>query len=127
MVKKHILIVDGDITHSERLKRNLETADFIVEAVYKGNDALMLLKKQWVDLIILSITLQGITNGIQLLQELKENEEYQQIPVIVQSNKVNMEEITKNIGATMFITKPYNIADFLKQVKEIFQESQKDI
>ncbi len=127
MVKKHILIVDGDITHSERLKRNLETADFIVEAVYKGNDALMLLKKQWVDLIILSITLQGIMNGIQLLQELKENEEYQQIPVIVQSNKVNMEEIVKNIGATMFITKPYNIADFLKQVKEIFQESQKDI
>ncbi|MDD2353181.1 MAG: response regulator [Candidatus Caldatribacteriota bacterium] len=127
MVKKHILIVDGDITHSERLKRNLETADFIVEAVYKGNDALMLLKKQWVDLIILSITLQGIMNGIQLLQELKENEEYQQIPVIVQSSKVNMEEIVKNIGATMFITKPYNIADFLKQVKEIFQESQKDI
>jgi len=127
MVKKHILIVDGDITHSERLKRNLETADFIVEAVYKGNDALMLLKKQWVDLIILSITLQGIMNGIQLLQELKENEEYQQIPVIVQSSKVNMEEITKNIGATRFITKPYNIADFLKQVKEIFQESQKDI
>src|SRR5690554_2226281 len=127
MVKKHILIVDGDITHSERLKRNLETADFIVEAVYKGNDALMLLKKQWVDLIILSITLQGIMNGIQLLQELKENEEYQQIPVIVQSSKVNMEEIVKNIVATMFITKPYNIAHLLKQVKKIFQESQKDI
>ena len=24
MIKKQILIVDGDITHSERLKRNLE-------------------------------------------------------------------------------------------------------
>ena len=31
MVKKQILIVDGDITHSERLKRNLENEKYNVD------------------------------------------------------------------------------------------------
>jgi len=124
MVKKHILIVDGDITHSEMLKRNLETAGYNAEAVYQGNDALLILKRQWIDLIILSITLQGIMSGIQLLQELKENTEYKTIPVIMQTSKINMKNIAKNLGADLFITKPYDIDEFLKQVGDIFQESQ---
>jgi two-component system response regulator (stage 0 sporulation protein F) len=123
MVKKHILIVDGDITHSERLKRNLETAHYIVKAVYRGNDALIILKRHWVDLIILSITLQGTMNGIHLLQELKEHKDYKAIPVIVQTSKISMEKIAKNLGAALFITKPYDIKEFLKQVEEIFQET----
>jgi len=126
MVKKHILIVDGDITHSERLKRNLETANYIVDAVYQGNDALLVLKRQWIDLVILSVTLQGIMNGIQLLQELKENEEYQKIPVIVQTSKINMDKIAKNLGASLFVTKPFEINDFIKKVKGILQESQEE-
>jgi DNA-binding response OmpR family regulator len=124
MVKKHILIVDGDITHSEMLKRNLETAGYNAEAVYQGNDALLILKRQWIDLIILSVTLQGIMSGIQLLQELKENTEYKTIPVIMQTSKINMKNIAKNLGADLFITKPYDIDEFLKQVGDIFQESQ---
>lgn len=126
MVKKHILIVDGDITHSERLKRNLETANYIVDAVYQGNDALLVLKRQWIDLIILSVTLQGIMSGMQLLQELKEHIDYKTIPVIMQTSKINMEKTAKNLGANLFVTKPYNIDEFLKQVEEIFLESQED-
>jgi DNA-binding response OmpR family regulator len=124
MVKKHILIVDGDITHSEMLKRNLETAGYNVEAVYQGNDALLILKRKWIDLIILSVTLQGIMSGIQLLQELKENTEYKTIPVIMQTSKINMKNIAKNLGTDLFIAKPYDIDEFLKKVEEIFQKSQ---
>jgi DNA-binding response OmpR family regulator len=124
MVKKHILIVDGDITHSEMLKRNLETAGYNAEAVYQGNDALLILKRKWIDLIILSVTLQGIMSGIQLLQELKENTEYKTIPVIMQTSKINMKNIAKNLGTDLFIAKPYDIDEFLKKVEEIFQKSQ---
>jgi len=71
-------------------------------------------------------TLQGIMNGIQLLQELKENEEYQKIPVIVQTSKINMDKIAKNLGASLFVTKPFEINDFIKKVKGILQESQEE-
>lgn len=122
MVKKQILIVDGDITHSERLKRNLENEKYNVDAVYHGNEALMVLKRKWVDLIISSITLQGGMNGIQLLRELKEHKDYKKIPIILQTSKINMEETAKNLGAKLFIVKPYNMNEFIKQIKEYFNE-----
>jgi len=87
MVKKQILIVGGDITYSERLKQNLEAEKFIVDVVYHGNDAIMILKRKWVDLIISSINLQGGMNGIQLLQEIKQHKDFQKIPVIIQTSR----------------------------------------
>ncbi len=121
MVKKQILIVDGDITHSERLKRNLENEQYNVDAVYHGNEALMVLKRKWVDLIISSITLQGAMNGIQLLQELKEHRDYKKIPVIVQTSKANMEETINQLGAELFVSKPYQMTDFIKQVEILLE------
>lgn len=121
MIKKQILIVDGDITHSERLKRKLEEEQYNVDAVYHGYEAFMVLKSKWVDLIICSIRLQGVMNGIQLLQELKKHHDYQKIPVIVQSSKVNLEEAVKNLGADLFISKPYDINDLIKQIKLFFK------
>src|SRR6056297_1040405 len=121
MVKKQILIVEGDITHSERLKGNLENKKYNVDAVYHGNEALMVLKRKWVDLIISSITLQGEMNGIQLLQELKEHQDYKKIPVIVQTSKDNMKEKINQLGAELFVSKPYQITDFIKQVEILLE------
>ncbi len=121
MVKKQILIVDGDITLSERLKRNLENEKYNVDAVYHGSEALMVLKRKWVDLIISSITLQGGMNGIQLLQELKEHKDCKKIPIILQTSKVNMKETAKYLGVKLFVTKPYQMSDFIKQVQELLE------
>jgi len=49
-------------------------------------------------------------NGIHFLQEIKKNKELQNIPVIVQTSKVNMEENIKGLGVNLFITKPYDMA-----------------
>jgi DNA-binding NtrC family response regulator len=122
MVKKQILIVGGDITHSERLKQNLEAEKFIVDVVYRGNDAIMILKRKWVDLIISSINLQGGMNGIQLLQEIKQHKDFQKIPVIIQTSKINMKETVNRMGAKLFVTKPYQITDFIKQVQEVLEK-----
>ncbi len=121
MVKKQILIVDGDITHSERLKQNLETEKCIVDLVYHGNDAIMILKRKWVDLIISSINLQGGMNGVQFLQEIKKHKDFKKIPVIIQTSKINMKEIIYQMGAELFVAKPYQTTDFIKQVKEVLE------
>ncbi len=122
MVKKHILIVDGDILKSERLKRNLELENFIVDVVHYGNDALTTLERKWVDLIISSITLQGTMNGIQLLQEIKKNKELSNIPVIIMTSKINLEKNVYDIGATLFVEKPYNVIEIIKKIKDVFTE-----
>ncbi len=119
MVKKQILIVEGDVLQAERLKRNLELENYIVDVVYQGIDALMTLKRKWIDLIISAITLQGAMNGIQLLQDLKKHQEFNKIPVIIISSKINLEQAVYDLGATLFVEKPYDRIELLEKIKEI--------
>jgi len=122
MVKKQILLVEGDITHAERLKQNLEVENYNVDIVHKGNEAISTLKRKWIDLIISSINLQGGMNGIQLVQELKEDKDFKKIPVIIQTNKINMKEALDNLGIKFFLPKPYEIDELKNQIKEILQQ-----
>lgn len=123
MAKKHILIVDGDILKAERLKRNLEIEDYSVDVVHYGHEALVVLGRKWVDLVISSITLQGAMNGIQLLQEIKKNKELDETPIIIMSSKINLEKSIYDIGATLFVEKPYDVVEIIKKIKEIFPEN----
>ena len=125
MAKKHILIVDGDILKAERLKRNLELENFIVDVVHYGHEALATLERKWVDLVISSITLQGTMNGIQLLQEIKKNKELIETPIIIMSSKVNLEKNIYDIGATLFVEKPYDIVEIIQKIKDVFPENNK--
>ncbi len=122
MVKKQILVVDGDITLSEQLKQNLESEDYIVDVVYQGNDAIMILKRKWFDLIISSVRLQGGMNGIQFLQEIKAHKDFKDIPIIVQTSKVNMKEIVDHMGVELFVPEPYQMADFIQQIKKVLNK-----
>ncbi len=125
MAKKHILIVDGDVMKAERLKRNLETEDYSVDVVHYGHEALMVLGRKWVDLVISSITLQGAMNGIQLLQEIKKNKELAETPIIIMSSKINLEKSIYDIGATLFVEKPYDVVEIIQKIKDIFPENDK--
>lgn len=107
---------------AERLKRNLELENYIVDLAYRGSDALTILKRKWVDLIISSITLQGNMNGIQLLQDIIKNEDFNKIPVIIISSKINLEKTAYDIGAKLFVTKPYDTLELIKNIKDVFQE-----
>ena len=124
MAKKHILIVDGDILKAERLKRNMELENFIVDVVHYGNEALTVLERKWVDLVISSITLQGTMNGIQLLQEIIKNKELAEIPIIIMSSKINLEKSIYDIGATLFVEKPYDVIEIIQKIKDIFLENE---
>lgn len=125
MAKKHILIVDGDILKAERLKRNLELENFIVDVVHYGHEALTILERKWVDLVISSITLQGTMNGIQLLQEIKKNKELAETPIIIMSSKINLEKNIYDIGATLFVEKPYDVIEIIQKIKDVFPENDK--
>ncbi|MDD4363552.1 MAG: CBS domain-containing protein, partial [Atribacterota bacterium] len=72
--------------------------------------------------IISTINLQGGMNGIQFLQEIKENNIFKKIPFIMISDKVNMEDTIKNLGVNLFVPKPYIIKDLLENIKDIFTQ-----
>ncbi len=127
MSGKKILIVDGDVAFAEMLKMRLEDADYIVDCVSNGKEAMDILKSRWVDLIVIAIILQGGMNGYYLFKEIKRKRELSKIPIIVGSNKALMKDAFEAMGVERFLIKPYSINLFLKEIKGIFTKKTKEV
>jgi len=119
MAQERILIVDGDIELSSLLRSRLEAVDYLVDCARNGNEAIDILKSEWVDLILMDVLLKGGLNGFQFFKKIKKKKEYADIPVIVQSSKVDMKKTFELLGAEGFFIKPYAIEVLLEEVKDI--------
>ncbi len=107
---KAILIVEDDIYIHNLMKELLENTYKIYDA-YSGTEALLVLEKVSVDLIILDLMLPGLA-GEELIQKLND------IPILVVSAKSSVEDKvnTLHIGARDYITKPFHNEEFVERV-----------
>lgn len=119
MRQESILVVDGDITLSERLKTRLEAMDYIVNCACCANEALSILNTKWIDLVILAVVLQDGMDGLQLFKEIKGKKEFSKLPIAIHSKKPAMRETFMAMGAASFFTKPYSMDVFLGEIKDI--------
>jgi DNA-binding response OmpR family regulator len=122
MAQERILVVDGDLELSSLLKSRLEAMDYLVDCARNGNEALEMLKSEWVDLILMDVVLKGGINGFQLFKKIKKKKEYSQIPVIVQSSKVDMKKTFELLGAESFFIKPYAVEVLLDEIKDLLSK-----
>ncbi|MCK4533547.1 response regulator, partial [bacterium] len=119
MTQKRILIVDGNITQTERLKTKLQAMGYLIDCAHTGKEALDILETKWVDLIISAIIFQGGMNGFQFFKEVKKRKRLSKIPIAMQSSKAAMKGIFEIMGADTFFVKPYSMDLFLDEVKNI--------
>jgi len=117
--RKKILVVDDDRALVESLKENLTERGFWVFCAYNGRQAIEKLEED-PDLLILDLTMPQM-DGIQVLEYLKKDPEYQNIPVIVMtchdSDEVRQEVI--KLGAKQFLFKS---VDFDQKVIKVVEE-----
>lgn len=112
-----ILVVDDSETNLVLLEAILEDDGFDVEIAFSVKDAESSLKKTIPDLILLDLLMPN-ENGFDLLRKLKNNPEFDQIPIIIVTAFANDENKIKarDMGAVDVIEKPINIPDFLQKV-----------
>ncbi|MBT1071652.1 response regulator [Pelotalea chapellei] len=119
MSSKTILIVDDSKTMRAMLVSTIESINNynIVEAS-TGFEALRLLPREKVDLILTDINMPDI-NGLELLSYLRNNPNYQEIPVIIISSEGSQKDIDKGkqLGANDYVIKPFDPA----RVQELIQ------
>ena len=110
-MKKILLVEDNKEIH-ELIKNVLEKERYIVINAYSGTEALIILEKEKIDLILLDLMLPGI-NGEEIINKIKN------IPIIVISAKISKEDKINSllIGANDYITKPFDIDELLARVK----------
>ncbi len=106
-VKNTLLVVDDDPYVLESISTLLKTFDYTVHACHNANDAMNVIKKTAVDVVLTDIKMPQVT-GIELLKNIHAYN--QQIPVILMTAFAELDVAVEAIkqGAFDFVTKPYN-------------------
>lgn len=106
-VLDHILVVDDDMMNLRMVEMMLGK-QFCVSCVMSGAEALEFLKDCQPDLILLDLCMPQM-DGFQVLEQLKAEELYQNIPVVFLSGEDDPEVRKQGLekGAVDFITKPF--------------------
>ena len=111
----NILIVDDDREIVKSLGKLLELEGYCVYRAYDGMEALDMLMREKIHLILLDVMMPKL-NGLSALMKIREKNN---IPIIMLSAKT--EESDKVLGLSMgaddYVTKPYNTAELMARVK----------
>lgn len=116
-----ILLIQEDKLLRELLNQKLTNHSYRVDVVCGGEEGLRAVRLNTPDLIILEIMMLG-KNGFEIMQELKEDEDLKNIPVIIVSNSGQLEELNKakEMGAVGWILKTeLNLKELIKEIKKI--------
>jgi MinD-like ATPase involved in chromosome partitioning or flagellar assembly/DNA-binding response OmpR family regulator len=104
-----ILVVDDNPTNCDLLSRQLKRQGYTVTTATNASQALRLLKAVLYDLILLDVIMPEV-DGLELLQQLKQNERFQHIPAIAISALETIDVAVKciELGAEDYLQKPYD-------------------
>ena len=127
-LKRYILIVDDEFINQEILKEIL-IKEYEVITASNGKEALEVLNTSVkpISLILLDLNM-PIMDGFTLIKELKKNNEYQNIPIIVITGDKDSEIDALNLGAVDFIPKPFDSTEvIMARVNRSIELSEKRI
>lgn len=116
---KHILIVDDSKTVRNLVAFVMKKEGYKVSTAEDGLDGLeKLYGAQGVDLIISDINMPRM-DGLTFIRNLREQEAYRDIPVIVLSTEGQENDIQKglNVGANVYMVKPAQPEKMVRNVK----------
>ena len=123
-MEKKILIIEDDSHLADIYNKKLSAEGFEVLIAKSGNMGLKMAKKTLPDLIILDLLL-PTKSGIEVLKELKADENFKRLPVIIASNlseKATVDECL-GLGATDFIIKVHtNLSELVLRVKKVLKD-----
>lgn len=104
---KNILVVEDDKLLGKAICQTLDNAECQTFWARNAQEAFEALEVQDVSLIYLDLMLPGDTDGYEVLRQLKTNDRFKHIPVIILSNLGQLDEIERamQLGATDYYVK----------------------
>jgi CheY-like chemotaxis protein len=115
-----IVLADDDLDHGilfrHILKKVRPSAE--IRIAHNGDQLLPLLGKFHPDILFLDLNM-PCKNGFECLQELRQDEQFNKLPVVVYSSSAKMSDIQKSYlhEADLYMVKPFN-ADHLRTALE---------
>ncbi|MDD5692422.1 MAG: response regulator [Candidatus Omnitrophica bacterium] len=122
-MKKKILIIEDDKDINRTLCLRLQMDDFEVITSHEGYEGFYKATTEQPDLIILDLKLPGLP-GEEICKQLRKEEKYAGLPVIMLTAKGTQvdEVIGKVIGASLYMRKPFDMDELLKNISLLLKE-----
>ena len=111
MTNGSILVVDDNKNNTTLLQKRLRKIGNYVEIANDGVEALKILEEVAVDLILLDIIMPNM-NGYEVLEFIKKDKRFYEIPVIMLSSMDDLTSIYRciELGADDYVTKPFDLS-----------------
>lgn len=115
---KHILIVDDQLGIRMLLKEVFSQEGYEVSLASNGPEALEIANSNLIDGVLLDMKIPGM-DGIKILKILKED--YPSLPVMMMTayGELNLIQEAKNLGASLYFTKPFDIFEVRDAVNKL--------
>lgn len=113
-----ILVIEDEAAQREILRYNLEAEGFTVMEAHSGDAAMLALREEVPDLVLLDWMLPGLS-GIEICRRIKGDPALRDIPVLMLSARGEDTDKVRglDIGADDYITKPYSVAELMARLR----------
>jgi two-component system, OmpR family, alkaline phosphatase synthesis response regulator PhoP len=120
--KPHIMLVEDEIHLARGICFNLEEEGYRVSHFDSGEKALVTLEVEHFDLIILDVMLPGM-NGFQVCRSVRKLDP--RVPILMLTARSEDSDRVEGLenGADDYLTKPFNLMEFLLRVKGMLRRS----
>ena len=122
-MSQKILVVDDEQSIVTLLKYNLETAGYIVEVAYDGEEALKKVETEQPELIVLDVMLPK-KDGIEVCKTIRSDKNLVPILMLTAKDDEFDRVLGLELSADDYMTKPFSPREVVARVKAILRRSQ---
>lgn len=127
MPQAHILVVDDEPDLLELVQYNLIRSGYQATCVKSGEEALVCIRSQMPDLMVLDLMLPGI-DGLDLCKMVKQEPRTAGLPVVMLTARSEDADVVTGleIGADDYLTKPFSPRVLLARIKTVLRRQREE-
>ncbi|HEY4643548.1 MAG TPA: response regulator [Bacteroidota bacterium] len=115
-----ILAVDDDRTMLNLIREVLSKEKFHITTVEGGKEGMKVLNRSRFDLILLDIDMPDV-NGFDVLRHIRSRSSDVKVVMVTGLNDLESGVRAMESGANGYITKPFNVKDFVSEVRRVLE------
>ncbi len=115
--KEVVLLVEDDFMNQVTIRKLIENSYNVIIAD-SSDEAMEILKKEKIDLILMDISIKGSKNGLELTKELKASKEFSHIPIIAVTAHAFASDRINSLaaGCDNYLSKPLTKESLLNMI-----------